>query len=175
MLNVPKYSEKANPNWTKFLKSGLVEDCPICNPEILFLYRLNPENEPVVHTNFHMTYEVEPKTRRNFLKSKKNYKRCKHAPSYDHNHHKYNSVKTLSRNQSLYGSFTTDNDIQSFLDKFGRSINEKIKFKKNLSKSKLFNSKINLKKKYPRKNNEPSISYSKLFEQKSQKYFNNQN
>ena len=175
MQSIPHYQRKRKAAWSKFLQSGLVEDCPHCNPEILFMYRLNPEHDPVVETNFEMTMEIRPvKQRRNYLKNKAQYKTCKNHPVYDHHHHKYNSFNgehSMSRKNSLYGSITPDK-VQSFIQKYGRSINQKIKFKKNLSKSSLLDTRLYKKKKYGgTKNKKKPSSYSRLYKEKSERSY----
>ena len=169
MLSLPKHGKNGKSIWLKFVQSGLVEDCPFCNPEIEYLYRLNPEKDPVVETNFHMTLEIpRTKKRRNYLAAKAKYKTCSSKPLYDHHHHKYNSFKSNSKNTSLYGSMTSEIG-KSFVDKFGRSINEKIKFKTNPTKDRILDSRLYQKRKFQRRTGKKSTSYAKLYKKRVKK------
>ena len=136
MQNIPYRGTNGKPIWLKFVQKGIVEDCPICNPDIELLYRLNPEDESVVHTNFDMTQEIEPlKKRFNYKKHKGKYKTCVNHPVIDHEHHKFSTVKNERFGKNSMKM--TDKKMHTFVEKYGKSINRKMKFKKSPSNSTL--------------------------------------
>jgi hypothetical protein len=169
MLSLRNHGKNGQSVWMKFIKKGVIEDCPFCNPEIMYLYRLNPDQDPVVETNFEMTRRVpRTKQRHNYLQKRVRCKKHREMdPMYDHHHHKFNSVKSMSRNNSVYGSLNQGN-IDDFIEKFGKSINSKIKFKRGTSKSSLlsFKKSMNFK---TQKKPKGSKSYFTLYKEKSEK------
>ena len=159
--SIPYRGKNGKPIWLKFLQKGIVEDCPICNPDILLMYRLNPENDEVVETNFEMTREIAPqKWKVNYRKNKSKHA-CKH-PKYDHHHHQMNAVRDNKGNQ-VYASLTPDK-IHSFVEKYGKSINKKIKFKKNQSQNSSYSKQFkNKSRSIARKNQKKPKSYAQLY------------
>lgn len=171
MQKLPSFGKNGKSVWLKFLKKGLVEDCPFCNPEIMYLYRVNPQYDSVVESNFEMTRKIpQSKLKKSFLKNKglcKRHKKMEKEFCYDHHNHKYASVKSMSRNGSLYGSLKQEK-MDDFVEKFGKSINSKIQFKRGLSKSSLMSFKKAKNYKSPRKPKK-QVSYFKLYQQKSER------
>jgi hypothetical protein len=173
MQRIPTRGTNGKPIWLKFLDKGIVEDCPHCNPDILMMYRLNPENDDYVETNFDMTMEVQPIRRKiNYRKNKNNkYRTCHQHPRYDHHHHKMNTIKGPDKG-AKYLSMTPEK-MHTFVEKYGKSINRKMKFKKSPSNTSLMSGRSRTKSRsLLRKDPKQKSSYSKMYGTKGKKRFN---
>ena len=171
MQNIPYRGTNGKPIWFNFVEKGIVEDCPHCNPDILMVYRLNPEDDSVVETNFGMTQEVQPLKRKiNYLKNKNKYSTCVNHQVHDHENHKFNTVKNKNYEKSNKKTMNNKN-MHTFVQKYGKSINKKMKFKKSISNNNLKYSNPKKSKSYAsiKKRNNKSSSYSNLNKKKYSK------
>lgn len=171
MQRLPTKGTNGRPIWFKFLEKNLVEDCPICNPDLMLMYRLNPEQDDVVETNFEMTRKVEPGRRKiNYRKNKTRYKTCQDHPVYDHEHHGFNTVKA-----SRVGiDELTEEKKRGFVDKYGTSINTKMRFKKTPSNKKMLYSKSPRRYKNSKSMNPMGNTYARLHKSRNKKYHNHE-
>jgi hypothetical protein len=150
LQNVTERGNNGKSVWFNFVEKELVEDCPHCNPELSYLYRINQSHEPFVSTNFAMTTEVAPtKKKVNYLKAKQNMKKVFNNPKYDHHDHKLNRSKHQDVDLTRSSYSMTPEKQPGYLEKYGSSLANKFKLVSH-KKPKISSSNLTQKKKDPR-------------------------